>query len=363
MAPIRVGLIGLSKTGWAPIAHLPYLKATDKFEIVAIQNSSVESAKDAIKLHGLPESTKAYGSPEDLANDPNVDLVVCSTRVDRHKECIVPSLKAGKDVYVEWPLGKSLADAEEISSHKKQGLAIVGLQGRQAPIIATVRDFIASGKLGDVISSTWSGHGGMGGDVAQEEYAYFADKSVGGSLLTIHSGHALDWIQKALGSAFDSTKTHALLANRRPFVKLTKADGTVLSDKHPKTTDDTILIHGVLSSSVPVQFTLHGGPAFKGTPALDWRVLGSKGELRITASGVFLQIGYPDQKIEFFDSAADKVTEVPIQTDKWDKLLPQPAGNVARVYELIAGDAEAKKSLCTFEDAIERHRFLEGLES
>lgn len=64
MAPIRVGFIGLSKTGWAPVSHLPYLKQTDKFEIVAIQNSSVESAQEAIKLHGLSGSTKAYGSPE-----------------------------------------------------------------------------------------------------------------------------------------------------------------------------------------------------------------------------------------------------------------------------------------------------------
>lgn len=72
---------------------------------------------------------------------------------------------------------------------------MVGLQARQAPIVATIRDFIETGKLGDVLSSTWSGYGMMGGDVATEALAYFADKSVGGNLLTIHSGHALDWVQ------------------------------------------------------------------------------------------------------------------------------------------------------------------------
>ncbi|KAK8091310.1 NAD-P-binding protein [Apiospora phragmitis] len=362
MAPIRIGFIGLSKTGWAPQSHLLYLKQTDKFEIVAIQNSSVESARDAIKLHGLPESTKAYGNAEDIANDPNVDLVVCSTRVDQHKECIVPSLKAGKDVYVEWPLGKSLADAEEIVSSRKQAaLAVVGLQGRHASIISTIKEFIASGKLGDVLSSTWSGYGVMGGDVAQEAIAYFADKSVGCNLLTVHSGHALDWVQQALGSTFVPTESNALMTVRRPFVKLTKSDGTVISDHHPQTAEDTIFINGVLASSVPVQYSLCGGAPFKGAPALDWRILGTKGELRVTASGVFLQIGYPDQKIDFFDSVADQVTEIPIQTDEWDK-LPIPARNVARFYEGIAGDEKAKKLLCGFEDAIERHRFLEGLD-
>ncbi|KAK8092530.1 hypothetical protein PG999_014729 [Apiospora kogelbergensis] len=347
MAPIRVGLIGLSKTGWAPIAHLPYLKATDKFEIVAVQNSSVESARDAIKLHSLSESTKAYGSSEDLANDPNVDLVVCSTRVDRHKACIVPSLKAGKDVYVEWPLGKSLADAEEISSFKKQGLAIVGLQGREAPIIATVKDFISSGKLGDVISSTWTGYGGMGGDVAQEEYAYFADKSVGG--LCSPSTADMRWTGFRKPIAAPSSNLPRRMAPSFPtnILRRTMTPSSSMARWPPPS----------LCSSQCTE-----DPPFKGTPALDWRILGSKGELRVTASGVFLQIGYPDQKIEFFDASADQVTEVSVQTDKWDETLPQPAGNVARVYELIAGDAEGKKSLCSFEDAIERHRFLESLE-
>ena len=64
MAPIRIGFIGLSKSGWATRAHHPYLKNTDKYQIVAIQNSSVESAKESIKFHGLPETTKAYGNPE-----------------------------------------------------------------------------------------------------------------------------------------------------------------------------------------------------------------------------------------------------------------------------------------------------------
>ena len=76
MSPIRVGLIGLSaraKTGWASIAHLPYLKASNgKYVITALCNSSVSAAQAAIEAYNLPASTKAYGSPEDLANDQEV---------------------------------------------------------------------------------------------------------------------------------------------------------------------------------------------------------------------------------------------------------------------------------------------------
>ena len=76
MAPIRVGIIGLSsaaKTAWASTAHLPYLKASkDKYIITALCNSSVDSAKSAIENFGLPQSTRAYGNPQDLANDEEV---------------------------------------------------------------------------------------------------------------------------------------------------------------------------------------------------------------------------------------------------------------------------------------------------
>ena len=37
----------------------------------------------------------------ELANNQNIDLVVCSVRDDRHLKTISPALKAGKDVYVE----------------------------------------------------------------------------------------------------------------------------------------------------------------------------------------------------------------------------------------------------------------------
>jgi len=66
MAPTRVGFIGLSKSGWAPRAHLPYLKSSPDYEIVAIANSSVQSAQEAIKLYELPSSVKAYGNPQGI---------------------------------------------------------------------------------------------------------------------------------------------------------------------------------------------------------------------------------------------------------------------------------------------------------
>ena len=208
MAPIRVGFIGLSKGGWARNAHLPYLKASPDYEILALCNSSVESAQEAIKLYELPSTVKAYGDPEslfpfapfpvpsfshmtELAADPNIDLVVCSVRVDRHLPTIGPSLKAGKDVYVEWPLGKSAKEAKELLRLKEEGgvkQAVVGLQARQAPEVKKLRELVDSGRIGKVLSSNWSSAAGQMGGTAVEvcrDIGWWEKREVCWGLLTV----------------------------------------------------------------------------------------------------------------------------------------------------------------------------------
>lgn len=84
-------------------------------------------------------------------------------RVDRHFATIAPSLKAGKDVYVEWPLGKSAKEARELLKLKNEGgvkNAVVGLQARQAPSVHTIKELIAGGRIGEVLSSTWAAQAG-----------------------------------------------------------------------------------------------------------------------------------------------------------------------------------------------------------
>ena len=137
----------------------------------------------------------------DIANDSDVDLVVCSVRVDRHLETIGPSLRKGKDVYVEWPLGKNLAEAEKMLLMKNEGEvknAVVGLQARQAPIIQKVKSIIDKGDIGRVLSSSWVGMAGTGGGSTTEPVEYLGRKEVGGNLVTIHFGHSIDYIQYGL---------------------------------------------------------------------------------------------------------------------------------------------------------------------
>lgn len=77
----------------------------------------------------------------DLANDPNIDLVVSSIRVDRHAGSLIPSIKAGKDVFVEWPIEANHSTAKELTDLVKihNVRNVVGLQASFSPIVRRSR--------------------------------------------------------------------------------------------------------------------------------------------------------------------------------------------------------------------------------
>lgn len=198
-SPIRVGLVGLGQTtaelvpgGWGAKAHLPYLLSSPKYQLVAIANSSVQSAKSAIVFHKLDLEVKAYGSADELANDPEVDLVIVSVHVSKHYALTKPALLAGKDVFVEWPLGVTASEALELKSlaDAKGVKTIVGAQGCASPIVTKVRELISTGQIGQVISSIVLGSfAPLPHDVWPQGVEYFLDLESGGNSLTISFGH------------------------------------------------------------------------------------------------------------------------------------------------------------------------------
>lgn len=82
---IRLGIIGLSAdpSAWATAAHVAPLKGhplSEHYKITAVATSSLETAKAAAKAHGIPVE-KAYCTPEDVARDSDVDMIVVSVKV------------------------------------------------------------------------------------------------------------------------------------------------------------------------------------------------------------------------------------------------------------------------------------------
>lgn len=151
--PIRVGFIGLNPgIHWAATAHIPALKALqDDYVVVGVANTRLASAQNAADAFGLPH---AFENAQALVDSPEVDLVVVTVKVPHHHELVTAALNAGKHVYCEWPLGNGLAEARELAdlAEARGVVAAIGTQMRVAPEIAYLRQLIADGHVGEVLS-------------------------------------------------------------------------------------------------------------------------------------------------------------------------------------------------------------------
>lgn len=365
MAPIKVGILGLSTkaSAWATLAHYPYLKSSDQYKIVAVCNSSLQSSQAAIDHFGLKDA-KAYDKYEALAQDPNVELYVVSTRADTHYDVAKPGLLAGKAVYVEWPLGSNTAQAREMAElAKKNGCrTIVGLQGRVSPSVLAVKKIIDSGRLGEIHSVTYMATTNVWQDNATgERYSYFMDRKVGGNLLTIYGGHIIDSITRAVGE-LESWKTVA--GNLRKKMRIRKDDGTYSDELYDKDTPDQMLLVGRFARSPPAvfSFNLRAGDKFTGQPGSTWRVYGNKAELQIVFRSAAPHIGRAESmKICDFEKGGE-VTDITNEIDeggaRWTD-LPDQGQNIGRLYEAFAVD-KAGEGYGDWDHAVKRHEMIDS---
>jgi predicted dehydrogenase len=361
MGRIRVGIVGLSvsKGSWGQLAHLPRLQESPNYEIVALCNSSVKAAQAAIKEFNLPETTKAYDKYDDLANDPNVDLYVVTTRADTHCGIAMHALKAGKNVYVEWPLAATTEEAREMVSmaREKKLKTIVGLQGRASPTIHKVKQLVDSGRLGDIHSVNFQGAINVWqNNAAGSKYYYFMDKKVGGNLLTIYGGHVLDSLFYAVGELKPGSYT-PMLGNLRPKMYKTNEDGTLTKELYDKNTPDQILLQGRLARDPPAVFSFHlrAGDRFIGSPGSIWKIYGTKGELTVEFASAGPQITGATS-FRFSNSDTGEVEEIKVDegVEEWTK-LPAPGQNIGRLYEAYAEGA----GYADWELALKRHELLD----
>src|SRR2546430_6471238 len=198
MATLGIGIIGVSPVrGWAATAHIPALRALPSYEIRALSAHNAESARAAGEAFGV---SAVFSDHEQLVIQPDIDVVAVTVKVPHHRALVSAALAAGKAVYCEWPLGRDLEDTRAMAAlAAEQGVrTVIGLQARQAPAIAFVRELLSDGYVGEVLSTTMVGLSVPGGAVVQPN-AYMLDRNNGANALTIAVGHSLDALSYVLG--------------------------------------------------------------------------------------------------------------------------------------------------------------------
>ena len=113
---LRVGIVGAGDI--VRTRHLPGLKKHPEVEIVAVSNSTYESA-EKFCLENTPHATPMQNWADLLAL-PDIDIIWIGTPPYMHSAITVSALEAGKHVFCQARMAMDLPEAEEMLSASKR---------------------------------------------------------------------------------------------------------------------------------------------------------------------------------------------------------------------------------------------------
>jgi predicted dehydrogenase len=118
-------------------------------ELLAVGSRSLERAKEFGAKHGV---RRAYGSYEELVNDPEVDAIYVANPHNYHKDATILCLEHGKPVLCEKPFAVNVAETDAmIAAARANGVFLMeAMWTRFLPAWQQVRKWISSGEIGDV---------------------------------------------------------------------------------------------------------------------------------------------------------------------------------------------------------------------
>lgn len=144
---IKWGILGTGGIASAFARDLAFAKNTEK---AAVGSRTEESAAKFAEEHGV---SRAYGSYEELVQDPDVDVIYVATPHPFHKENVMACLRAGKAVLCEKPFTINSGELEEIIQFaREQKLFLMeAMWTKLLPPILKVREWIDRGEIGEVL--------------------------------------------------------------------------------------------------------------------------------------------------------------------------------------------------------------------
>lgn len=146
--PLRWGILG---TGSIARKFTADLLTLPDHAVVAVGSRTAESANAFATAHGI---ARAHASYQALAEDSAVDVVYVATPHSGHRPAALACLTAGRGVLVEKPLALNATEAVEIATAARAAgvFCMEAMWTRFNPVIAKLRELLADGAIGDVVS-------------------------------------------------------------------------------------------------------------------------------------------------------------------------------------------------------------------
>lgn len=204
----RIGFLG---TGWIGRHRMAAMLATGAVEAVAVCDPSPDCTAEALAL--APDARVAAGLDELLALD--LDGVVIATPSALHADQSIRSLRAGKAVFCQKPLGRTAAEIRAVIEAARAADRLLGvdLSYRHTAGMRQIAGLVREGALGQVFAVDLTFHNAYGPD---KPWFYDAAQSGGGCVVDL-GVHLVDLALWTLGFPEVSEVDARLTSGGRPL--------------------------------------------------------------------------------------------------------------------------------------------------
>jgi myo-inositol 2-dehydrogenase/D-chiro-inositol 1-dehydrogenase len=191
---LRAGIIG---GGWIARVHVPAIDAAAGVELVAACDTDLPRATAIAD----PRGARAYAAWEEMLERERLDVLWVCTPPLHHRDPVVAALAAGIHVYLEKPIARDLADADDIvgAAQAGPGICVVGYQWHATELLDDVRAALSGQRVGMLVGRNY-------GPVAGRPW--FMDQAQGGGQILERGSHHID-LQRAIAGEIEAVQVAA----------------------------------------------------------------------------------------------------------------------------------------------------------
>jgi len=149
---IGIGCIGVGPQGQGDMSGFLNQNDARVLAVCDVKTEQLEQAKGAVNKRYGSNDCRGYDDFRDLLGRKDIDACLIATPDHWHVPIAIAAVRAGKDVYVEKPLGLTLAEdwALRKEVHKRKAIFQFGTQQRSGRLFRTACELARNGRIGQL---------------------------------------------------------------------------------------------------------------------------------------------------------------------------------------------------------------------
>lgn len=150
---LNIGAIGINGMGWSNVQAALKVPGVNLVAVCDIDSNVIDKRLKELSAKNYDTSKiKVYGDYRKLLDQKDVDAVIIGTPDHWHALIMIHACEAGKDVYVEKPVGNSIIECRTMVAAQQRYNKVVqaGQWQRSQQHFKDAVDFVQSGQLGNI---------------------------------------------------------------------------------------------------------------------------------------------------------------------------------------------------------------------